>query len=68
MNECTSALEASPGYAKALVWRAKAYENMGHYKQVHASNFVTFYTFFFLYFMDSLNLYLQKEAIIYHPI
>eukprot|EP00884_Botryococcus_braunii_P004781 jgi/Botrbrau1/14303/Bobra.0207s0008.1 len=33
VNECTSALEALPGYSKALVRRAKAYENMGHYKQ-----------------------------------
>ena len=33
MNECTAALEAQPGYHKALTRRAKAYENMGHYKQ-----------------------------------
>lgn len=33
MNECTSALEALPGYGKALIRRAKAYESMGHYKQ-----------------------------------
>ena len=33
MNECTSALDAVPAYHKALVRRAKAYEQMGHYKQ-----------------------------------
>ncbi|KAK9834855.1 hypothetical protein WJX81_004062 [Elliptochloris bilobata] len=33
VNECTSALEAVPAYHKALVRRAKAYEQMGHYKQ-----------------------------------
>lgn len=32
-NECSAALEVSPGYHKALTRRAKAYENMGHYKQ-----------------------------------
>ncbi|KAL3157883.1 hypothetical protein ABBQ32_012294 [Trebouxia sp. C0010 RCD-2024] len=32
-NECTAALEVAPGYHKALTRRAKAYENMGHYKQ-----------------------------------
>ena len=33
MNECTLALDAVPAYHKALVRRAKAYEQMGHYKQ-----------------------------------
>ena len=33
INECTAALEVSPGYHKALTRRAKAYEQMGHYKQ-----------------------------------
>jgi tetratricopeptide (TPR) repeat protein len=33
VNECSSALEAAPAYHKALVRRAKAYEQMGHYKQ-----------------------------------
>lgn len=33
VNECTAALEAQPGYHKALTRRAKAYEQMGHYKQ-----------------------------------
>lgn len=33
VNECTAALDAQPGYHKALTRRAKAYENMGHYKQ-----------------------------------
>lgn len=33
VNECTSALEAIPAYHKALVRRAKAYEQMGHFKQ-----------------------------------
>ena len=33
VNECTSALDAVPAYHKALVRRAKAYEQMGHYKQ-----------------------------------
>jgi hypothetical protein len=33
VNECTSALDALPAYHKALVRRAKAYEQMGHFKQ-----------------------------------
>ena len=37
MNECTSALDSCtptvPAYHKALVRRAKAYEQMGHFKQ-----------------------------------
>ena len=33
INECTAALDAQPGYHKALTRRAKAYEQMGHYKQ-----------------------------------
>ena len=37
VNECTSALDqctpAIPAYHKALVRRAKAYEQMGHFKQ-----------------------------------
>ncbi len=33
VNECTAALDAQPGYHKALTRRAKAYEQMGHYKQ-----------------------------------
>ena len=33
VNECTSALDAIPSYHKALVRRAKAYEQMGHFKQ-----------------------------------
>ena len=33
MNECSSCLEGDPVNAKALIRRAKAYENMGHYKQ-----------------------------------
>ena len=32
INECTSALETQPTYHKALVRRAKAYEQIGHYK------------------------------------
>ena len=33
VNECTNALDAIPAYHKALVRRAKAYEQMGHFKQ-----------------------------------
>ncbi len=33
VNECTSALAVDPTYAKALVRRSKAYENMQLYKQ-----------------------------------
>jgi tetratricopeptide (TPR) repeat protein len=33
VNECSSALDAVPAYHKALVRRAKAYEQMGHFKQ-----------------------------------
>lgn len=33
VNECTAALEVSSGYHKALTRRAKAYEQMGQYKQ-----------------------------------
>lgn len=37
VNECTSALDSCtptvPAYHKALVRRAKAYEQMGHFKQ-----------------------------------
>ena len=37
MNECTSALDSVtpnvPAFHKALVRRAKAYEQMGHFKQ-----------------------------------
>ena len=33
MNECTNALDAITAYHKALVRRAKAYEQMGHFKQ-----------------------------------
>lgn len=33
MNECSAALDAMPAYHKALVRRAKAYEQMGHFKQ-----------------------------------
>ena len=32
INECTSALETQPSYHKALLRRAKAYEQIGHYK------------------------------------
>ena len=33
VTECTSALDAQPNYFKALIRRAKAFENLGHYKQ-----------------------------------
>ena len=33
VNECSAALDAVPAYHKALVRRAKAYEQMGHFKQ-----------------------------------
>ncbi|KAK9822352.1 hypothetical protein WJX74_011010 [Apatococcus lobatus] len=33
INECSAALNAQPGYQKALVRRSKAYENIGHFKQ-----------------------------------
>lgn len=33
INECTSALDLDPSFAKALIRRAKAHEAMGHYKQ-----------------------------------
>lgn len=33
MNECTAALDAQPGYHKALTRRGKAYEQLGLYKQ-----------------------------------
>ncbi|BDA44746.1 probable protein CLMP1 [Coccomyxa sp. Obi] len=33
VNECSNALDAVPAYHKALVRRAKAYEQMGHFKQ-----------------------------------
>ncbi len=33
INECSSALELNPSYSRALVRRAKAYEQMQHYKQ-----------------------------------
>ncbi|KAK9795869.1 hypothetical protein WJX73_001707 [Symbiochloris irregularis] len=33
VNECTSALDSHPSYHRALVRRAKAYEQMGHFKQ-----------------------------------
>lgn len=32
-KECSNALAISPGYAKALLWRSKAYEQQGLYKQ-----------------------------------
>lgn len=33
VKECTAALDTQPGYHKALIRRAKAYEHMGQYKQ-----------------------------------
>lgn len=33
VNECSQALDDHPAYHRALVRRAKAYEQMGHYKQ-----------------------------------
>ena len=36
VNECSTALQAQPEYVKALVRRAKAYENLGKYKDALA--------------------------------
>jgi tetratricopeptide (TPR) repeat protein len=33
INDCTAALDVQPNYFKALCRRAKAYENLGLYKQ-----------------------------------
>ena len=33
INECSAALELNPNYTRALIRRAKAYEQMQHYKQ-----------------------------------
>lgn len=33
INDCTAALDVQPSYFKALCRRAKAYENLGLYKQ-----------------------------------
>ena len=33
IRECSSALDINPDFAKALTRRAKAYEQMQHYKQ-----------------------------------